>query len=92
MDYKIKKFNQIEYTVKGFSNKKRIEILFLLEQEPELSVSKISKNIKLSFKSTSKHLLKMMSSGLIMKRNSGSEIKHALTEKGKIILQLLKKI
>jgi len=88
----LKKFNQIEYIVKGFANKRRIEILFLLKENSELSVSEISEIIKLNYKNTSAHLLKMMATGLVMKRNLNNEVRHALTTKGKNIVKFLKGI
>lgn len=89
---KIKKCNQLEYIVKGFSNKRRISILFLLDQEAELSVSEIAEHFSICFTSVSNHLLKMMSRGLVMKRNDKKEVRHALTEKGKTVIQFLRKI
>jgi predicted transcriptional regulator len=88
----IKKSNQLEYIVKGFDNKRRIEIIFLLEKRPELSVSEIANHFKISFTAVSNHLLKMMSRGSVMKRNDGLEVKHALTKKGKVIASFLKTI
>jgi len=87
-----KKYNQLEYIVKGFSNRRRINVLFLLDKEPELSVTDIAKKLGASFNNTSAHLLKMMATGLVMKRYSENEVLHALTVKGKIVLDMLKKI
>ncbi len=88
----MKKFNQIEYIVKGFANKRRIEIIFLLAGKPEMSVSEISKELKLKFNNTSAHLQKMMATGIVMKRDNSLEVRHALTEKGKLIFKYLKQI
>ncbi len=88
----MKKSNQIEYIVKGFDNKVRIEIIFLLNKKPELSVGEISSLLKINYRSASQHLLKMMATGIVMKRNSGSEVRHRLTEKGEKIADFLKNI
>jgi len=88
----IKKSNQLEYIIRGFDNKRRIDIIFLLDQTPELSVSDIVEHFQISFTAVSNHLLKMMSRGLIMKRNDQREVRHALTTKGKMVARFLKKI
>jgi DNA-binding transcriptional ArsR family regulator len=88
----IKKANQLEYIVKGFANKRRINILFLLERTPELSVSEVAEHFSISFVSVSNHLSKMMSRGLVMKRNDKKEVRHALTKKGIVVAKFLRKI
>ncbi len=92
MSNKIKKSNQLDYIVKGFANKRRIDIIFLLDEQPELSVSDIAKHFNISYTAVSNHLLKMMSRGIVMKRNDKLEVKHALTDKGKIIADFLSRI
>ncbi len=87
-----KKSNQLEYIVKGFDNKRRIDIIFLLEKRPGLSVSDIADHFEIGFTAVSNHLLKMMSRGVVMKRGDGLEVRHALTEKGKMIAKFLKTI
>ena len=88
----MKKNNQLEYIVRGFSNKRRIEILFLIEKRAEMSVSEISKATRISVKNTSAHLLKLMSTGLVMKRNVGNSVRNSLTEKGKKVCQFLREV
>ena len=46
----------LEFELKALANKRRLSIIKLLKDKKELTVSEISKSIKLSFKSTSKHL------------------------------------
>jgi len=92
MTTKAKKSNQLEYIVKGFDNKRRIDIIFLLSRKSELSVSAIADHFKISFTAVSNHLLRMMGRGIVMKRNDGLKVRHALTEKGKIIARFLKTI
>ncbi len=88
----MKKSHRIEYIVKGFANKNRIDILEILNKKPELSVGEISENLNKAEKNISQHLLKMMSTGLIMKRNDGKNVRHKLTDKGIIVINFLKKI
>ena len=84
------KYFKIERLVKGFANHRRIEILFLLEKEPELSVDEISERLKVNFNTISDHIRKLAQSGLVMKRSDGKSIRHALSDKGKAILSFCK--
>ena len=45
----MKKPKQLERVVKGFANHRRIEILELLSQSPELSVVDISDKLKINY-------------------------------------------
>ncbi len=92
MSNKIKKSNQLDYIVKGFANKRRIDIIFLLDRRPELSVSDIAEHFNISYTAVSNHLLKMMSRGIVIKRNDRRKVKHALTTKGERIVKFLKSL
>lgn len=81
---------EIEKIVKGFANHRRIEILFLLNRKPELSVMEISDNLKSDFKNISAHISKMYTAGLLVKRSMGSSVCHKLTKRGKSILQFVR--
>lgn len=88
---KIKKTNRdLERIVKGFANHKRIEILFLLKKEPELSLREISDRLKSDFKNVSVHIGKMQIAGLLTKKNRGNMVCHKLTNRGKGILQFVR--
>lgn len=81
---------QLERIVKGFSNHRRIEILALLEKKPELSVFEISDALKINFKTGSDHIRRLAIAGLVVKRNEGSMVRHALTKSAKDILKFLR--
>ncbi len=86
----MKKPRQLERVVKGFANHRRIEILILLEKTPELSLIEIAEELKINFKTASEHIRRLAIPGLLMKRNVGSSVRHALTEDGKLILKFLR--
>ena len=86
----MKKFRELERTVKGFANHRRIEIMQLLSNKPELSVFDIADELHINFKTASSHIGKLAIAGVVMKRNEGSSVKHALTERGKVILKFLR--
>ncbi len=82
-----KRIKDLEWVFKGVANKYRITVLLLLGEEAELSVAELSERMKVDYKSLSEHLRKLMLAGLIMKRKEGNFVKHALTTRGKSILQ-----
>ena len=87
----MKKTNrELERIVKGFANHRRLQVLELLQKEPELSVQEISEKLKTEFKNISAHINKMAIAGLVMKRNEGNLIRHKLTNRGKSILQFVR--
>lgn len=86
----MKKPRQLERIVKGFANHRRIEILVLLEKTPELSLIEISDELKINFKTGSEHIRRLAIAGLVMKRNAGASVRHALTVEGKLILKFLR--
>lgn len=86
----MKKPRQLERIIKGFANHRRIEILVLLEKSPELSLIEISDELKINFKTGSEHIRRLAIAGLVMKRNAGASVRHALTNDGKLILKFLR--
>ena len=81
---------KLERLVKGYANHRRIEILVLLSDSPELSVIEISKKLKVNYKTISEHIRRMANSGLVLKRYQGSSVRHKLTPTGKSILKFLR--
>jgi DNA-binding transcriptional ArsR family regulator len=81
---------QLERIVKGFANHRRIEILFLLDKKPELSVNEISETLKINFKTASEHIRRLAIAGLVLKRNQGANVRHKLSSTGKTILKFLR--
>lgn len=81
---------QLERIVKGFANHKRIQILELLENSPELSVQEISKELKINFKTASEHIRRLAIAGLVLKRNQGINVRHKLSPLGVSILKFLR--
>jgi len=87
----MKKTNrELERIVKGFANHRRLQVLELLHEKPELSVQEISSELKSEFKNISAHINKMAIAGLVMKRNEGNVVRHKLTNRGKSILKFVR--
>ena len=87
---KNKNYRKLERIVKGFANHRRIQILELLEKNPELSVIEITQELNMNFKTASEHIRRLAISGLIMKRSDGTNIRHKLTERGLKVLKSLR--
>ena len=83
-------YRKLERIVKGFANHRRLQVLELLYQEPELSVQEISDKLKSEFKNISAHINKMAIAGLLMKRSDSKSIRQKLTKRGNIILKFVR--
>ncbi|MEK6824070.1 MAG: helix-turn-helix domain-containing protein [Nanoarchaeota archaeon] len=87
----MKKTNrELERIIKGFANHRRLQVLQLLHEEPELSVQEISTELKSEMKNISAHITKMAVSGLLIKRSDSKSIRHKLTRRGNIILKFVR--
>ena len=80
----------LERIVKGFANHRRLQILKLLQKEPELSVQEIAEKIKSNLKNISSHINKMATSGLLMKRNDFHSVRNKLTKRGIQVLKFVR--
>ena len=78
--------------MKGVANHWRVEILALLNEQPELSVTELSNHVKTDFRTLAEHLRKLVHAGLIMKRHDGKSVRHALTKLGNQVLKFLSTI
>ena len=89
MDLKKENFRTLERIVRGFSNHRRIQILTLLEKDPELSLIEISDILDINMKTGGAHLSRLAQAGLVLKRNDFRAVRHALSSRGKLILKFL---
>ncbi|OIP57333.1 MAG: hypothetical protein COX79_01160 [Candidatus Levybacteria bacterium CG_4_10_14_0_2_um_filter_36_16] len=80
----------IEQIVRSFSNHRRIAMLCLLDENPELSVSQIAGDLKIDIKLASFYLRKLTIAGLIMKKSNGKFIRHKLTKRGVFVLTFIR--
>ena len=92
MNAVITNYRKIERVVKGFANHRRIQILDLLSEEPELSVNDISRKLHIEYENASDHIRKLAIAGLVMKRYDGTSVRHKLTPRAESILVFCKKL
>jgi len=85
-------YRKLERIVKGFANHRRLQILELLKNEPELSVDEITDKLKIGYMNASDHIRKLAIAGLVMKRNDGPNVRHKLTPHGITITEFCKKL
>ncbi len=85
-----KSYRQLERIVRGYSNHRRIQMLHLLESEPELDVMELAQRCGISIKTASEHTRRLAFGGLVLKRPKGRRVLHALSPRGKSILSFLR--
>jgi predicted transcriptional regulator len=89
-EFKINPYRRLERIVKGFANHRRIQILELIEKEPELSVLDIADKLNLNFKTASEHIRRLAIAGLLLKRSEGLNVRHKVSGRGLTILKFLR--
>jgi len=82
----------MEKVVKGFSNHRRIQIMELLDSNPDLSLMQISERLRINYKTASEHIRRITNAGLVNKRNRGPEVLHTLSDQGIYVLKFLRKL
>lgn len=85
-------YHRLEGLVRGFSNHRRIQLLHVLEKEPELSVEELSRMLRVDYRTLSAHLKRLAVAGLVMKRSDGQSIRHKLTDRARTVLAFLHKV
>jgi DNA-binding transcriptional ArsR family regulator len=83
---------QLERIVKGFANHRRIQIMVLIKDQPELSVQEIASKLKINIKTASEHIRRLAIAGLVLKRSRGINVLHKLSPQGEFILKFLRKL
>ncbi|MDP3954505.1 MAG: metalloregulator ArsR/SmtB family transcription factor [bacterium] len=71
---------RLERSLKAVANKRRLAILQYLKRHDEVTVGDIASAIKLSFKSTSRHLSLLLLADILEKEQRGIEVFYRLTK------------
>ncbi len=85
-----KNFKQLERIVRGFSNHRRIRMLEVLDNRPELDLRTLAQACGTHIKTASEHARRLAVAGLILKRAKGTRVLHALSDRGRQILIFLR--
>ncbi|MDP3881099.1 MAG: winged helix-turn-helix domain-containing protein [bacterium] len=83
------KYRNVERVMKGVANHRRAQILYLLKEEPELSVAEITKKLGVNFRTVSDHTKKLVHAGLVMKRSDSVSVRHKLTDLGHKVFEFI---
>ncbi len=86
----MKKPKELEKIIKGISNHRRLQILVLLNENPELALFEIASHLHANFKTVAEHTRRLVIAGLVWKRNVGQSVRHVLSPMGKVILMFLR--
>lgn len=85
-----KRFAQLERMMKGAANRRRIQILHLLEATPGLDLSSIARACGMHAQTATEHTTKMLNAGLIQKERRAKYVLHELSPLGDGVLAFLK--
>ncbi len=80
---------KLERIVKGFANHRRIQMMRLLEERPELTLLDICTNLRIGTQAGSEHMRKLALAGLVAKRYQGRWVRHRLTPRAEAVLAFL---
>ena len=71
---------EYEKTLKALANRRRLQIIKYLKDKKTATVTEIAEHIKLSFKSTSKHLAILFSAGIVDKEQKSLSMFYSIIE------------
>ena len=84
---------ELAHILRSLANPRRLAALRFIKQKKTVSVGEVASHLKLSFKATSKHLFRLIGTGMIEKEQKSKfvyvSIAHDLPTAGKSILQML---
>jgi len=85
--------NELERHLRAVANRRRLEIIQLLHRQASLPLYEIAAKIKLSVKTTNKHLNQLLHTGFVAKSRQGLFVIYRLENAAKpLVTKLLKLI
>ncbi|MBI2476405.1 MAG: winged helix-turn-helix transcriptional regulator [Candidatus Taylorbacteria bacterium] len=85
-----KNYRTLERLVRGFANHRRIQIMEVLQKEPEMSVDEITELLNINYKTAADHLRRLAIAGLVLKKSDSVSIRHRLTPRAEYVLKFLR--
>lgn len=83
------KIKELEKLFKSLGNRRRLKIIKFLLRDDELTVSDIAKELNLSFKATSKHLLNLLNSDVLKREQRSKNVYYSIPESSESLLKTL---
>ncbi len=81
---------KIEKVFKGGANHYRIELLVLIDKNPDITLSSLVDIMDVAFKTLAQHLYKLYLYGLINKIYNNQRVMHRLSDSGKKVVRFIK--
>ncbi|MFA6552465.1 MAG: metalloregulator ArsR/SmtB family transcription factor [Candidatus Paceibacterota bacterium] len=81
------KNTDLEKSLKAVANGRRLDILRLLKEHSKLTVGDLAKKIKLSFKSTSRHLAILFAAGILDKEQKNLNVFYRISGEANVIIK-----
>jgi DNA-binding MarR family transcriptional regulator len=79
----------LERIVRGFANHRRIQILYLLDETPDVELRSIATRCGIKMQTATEHTRRLVAADLIRKRKKGRSVLHACTPLAGRVLQFL---
>ena len=86
----MKTAEQLERYFKGAANHRRLDILFLINDNDGISLEKIAKLLDCNIKTISEHTRRLKQAGLVNKKYQGREVLHSVSPYGKRFVRFAK--
>ena len=92
MKFTEKQIKLLEIYFKAVANRKRIKILSLVQEEPGITVFKITEMLGIQYQTVASHLQKLWRAGLIDKKYRDTDVMHTITRKGEMFLNFAERL
>jgi len=86
MKFSEKQIKLLEIFFKAVANKRRIKILILIKEKPNLNVDEISGIVKINYQTGATHIQRLEKAGLIIKKYNRLSVEHEITKRGKMFV------
>ena len=90
MKFTEKQIKLLEIYFKAVANRKRIKILILIKEKPNLTVFEIAERVNLNYQTIATHTQRLEQVGFIYKKYRSIDVMHSITPKGKSFLKFFK--
>lgn len=81
---------KLERHFKGVANHRRIEILLLVAEHPDITLDDVADTVKGNMKTIAEHTRRLMLAGLVEKTYAGRSVQHRLTPYGRAFVGFIK--
>ena len=87
---KLKTAKQMERHLKGIANHYRIQILFIIDSQKNITLEGIVERLRANEKTIGEHTRRLYLAGLVTKNYKGKYVEHSLSPYGETFVDFLK--